>query len=110
MAALYVSSKMHDTLKKPREILMVAYAVRFPELAAKSKSVAGEVDIDPAVSTMVLYSIDARILKKKLLSPGILDGGARPAAVTSYRATNTGNHLFQLHSASPFLLYYQDRS
>ncbi|KAH9941071.1 cyclin-like protein [Amylocystis lapponica] len=48
LAALYVSSKMHDTLKKPREILMVAYAVRFPELAAKSKSVAGEVDVDPA--------------------------------------------------------------
>ncbi|EMD39547.1 hypothetical protein CERSUDRAFT_63170 [Gelatoporia subvermispora B] len=47
LAALYVSSKMHDTLKKPREILMVAYAVRFPELAAKSKSVAGEVDMDP---------------------------------------------------------------
>ncbi|OBZ71402.1 CTD kinase subunit beta [Grifola frondosa] len=48
LAALYVSSKMHDTLKKPREILMVAYGVRFPELAAKSKSVAGEVDMDPA--------------------------------------------------------------
>lgn len=41
---------MHDTLKKPREILMVSYAVRFPELAAKSKSVGGEVDMDPAVS------------------------------------------------------------
>lgn len=40
---------MHDTLKKPREILMVSYAVRFPELAAKSKSIAGEVDMDPAV-------------------------------------------------------------
>ncbi|THG99671.1 hypothetical protein EW026_g2729 [Hermanssonia centrifuga] len=39
---------MHDTLKKPREIIMVSYAVRFPELAAKSKSVAGEVDMDPA--------------------------------------------------------------
>lgn len=38
---------MHDTLKKPREILMVSYAVRFPELAAKSKSIAGEVDMDP---------------------------------------------------------------
>jgi len=46
MAALYVSTKMHDTLKKPREILMVAYAVRSPELAAKSK-VAGEIDVDP---------------------------------------------------------------
>ncbi|KIM56491.1 hypothetical protein SCLCIDRAFT_1220290 [Scleroderma citrinum Foug A] len=47
LAALYVSTKMHDTLKKPREILMVSYAVRFPELAAKSKSMGGEVDMDP---------------------------------------------------------------
>ncbi|KAI6044276.1 cyclin-like protein [Pisolithus marmoratus] len=47
LAALYVSTKMHDTLKKPREILMVAYAVRFPELAAKSKTIGGEVDMDP---------------------------------------------------------------
>jgi len=51
LAALYVSTKMHDTLKKPREILMVSYAVRFPELAAKSKSVGGEVDMDPAVGS-----------------------------------------------------------
>ena len=41
---------MHDTLKKPREILMVSYAVRFPELAAKSKTLGGEVDMDPMVS------------------------------------------------------------
>ncbi|KZT73927.1 cyclin-like protein [Daedalea quercina L-15889] len=47
LAALYVSSKMHDTLKKPREILIVSYAVRFPELAAKSKSIVGEIDMDP---------------------------------------------------------------
>ncbi|KAH7890729.1 cyclin-like protein [Phlebopus sp. FC_14] len=47
LAALYVSTKMHDTLKKPREILMVSYAVRFPDLAAKSKTVGGEVDMDP---------------------------------------------------------------
>ncbi|KAJ3485525.1 hypothetical protein NLI96_g4888 [Meripilus lineatus] len=46
LAALYVSTKMHDTLKKPREILMAAYAIRMPELAAKSK-VAGELDVDP---------------------------------------------------------------
>ncbi|KAH7913074.1 cyclin-like protein [Hygrophoropsis aurantiaca] len=50
LAALYVSTKMHDTLKKPREILMVSYAVRFPELAAKSKSVGGEVDMDPTTA------------------------------------------------------------
>ncbi|PCH40239.1 cyclin-like protein [Wolfiporia cocos MD-104 SS10] len=48
LASLYVSSKMHDTLKKPREIIMISYMVRFPELAAKSKSIAGEIDMDPA--------------------------------------------------------------
>jgi CTD kinase subunit beta len=52
LAALYVSTKMHDTLKKPREIIMVSYAVRFPELAAKSKSMVGEIDMDPAVSAL----------------------------------------------------------
>ena len=40
---------MHDTLKKPREILMASYTVRFPEQAAKSKSIVGEIDMDPAV-------------------------------------------------------------
>jgi hypothetical protein len=52
MAALYVSSKMHDTLKKPRDLLMVSYAVRYPELAAKSKH-GGEIEIDPAVRICV---------------------------------------------------------
>lgn len=51
LAALYVSSKMHDTLKKPKEILMVAYVVRFPELAAKSRSIMGEIEMDAAVSS-----------------------------------------------------------
>ncbi|TCD62990.1 hypothetical protein EIP91_006149 [Steccherinum ochraceum] len=46
LAAIYVSTKMHDTLKKPRELLMVSYAIQYPEFAAKSK-VAGELDIDP---------------------------------------------------------------
>lgn len=41
---------MHDTLKKPRDILMVSYTVRFPELAARSKVAGGEVEMDPAVS------------------------------------------------------------
>ena len=54
LAALYVSTKMHDTLKKPREILMISYAVRFPELAAKSKTLGGEVDMDPMVSLNLL--------------------------------------------------------
>lgn len=37
---------MHDTLKKPRELLAVSYAVRFPDLAAKSKHPGGEIDLD----------------------------------------------------------------
>lgn len=37
---------MHDTLKKPRELMAVSYAVRFPELAAKSKHPGGEIDLD----------------------------------------------------------------
>ncbi|KJA23219.1 hypothetical protein HYPSUDRAFT_40016 [Hypholoma sublateritium FD-334 SS-4] len=46
LAALYVSTKEHDTLKKPRELLAAAYSIRHPELAAKSKNPNGEVDID----------------------------------------------------------------
>lgn len=48
MACLYVSTKLHDTLKKPRDILMASYCIRFPELAAKSKT-GTDVDIDPNV-------------------------------------------------------------
>ena len=49
VACLYVSTKINDTLKKPRDILMVSYAVRFPELAARSKALGGEIEMDPAV-------------------------------------------------------------
>lgn len=44
---------MHDTLKKPRDILMVSYAVRYPDLAARSKVIGGEVEIDPNVGNKV---------------------------------------------------------
>lgn len=43
---MFVSTKMHDTLKKPQQLLAVSYAIRYPELAAKSKHPAGEVDLD----------------------------------------------------------------
>ncbi|KAK7030757.1 cyclin N-terminal domain-containing protein [Favolaschia claudopus] len=46
LASLYVSTKMHDTLKKPRELLAVSYAIRYPDLVAKSKHPGGEIDID----------------------------------------------------------------
>jgi CTD kinase subunit beta len=37
---------MHDTLKKPRELLAVSFGIRNPELAARSKHPGGEVDLD----------------------------------------------------------------
>ncbi|KAF6757424.1 cyclin-like protein, partial [Ephemerocybe angulata] len=40
------SYTMHDTLKKPRELLAVSYGIRNPELAARSKHPGGEVDLD----------------------------------------------------------------
>ena len=40
---------MHDTLKKPKDILTASYAVRFPEKALKSKTLVREVDVDPQV-------------------------------------------------------------
>jgi len=54
---MFVSAKMHDTLKKPRELLAVAYGIRFPDLAAKSKHHGGDVDLDtmdPGVSVKYL--------------------------------------------------------
>ncbi|KAJ7368644.1 cyclin-like protein [Mycena albidolilacea] len=46
LASMYVSTKMHDTLKKPRELLAVSYAIRFPDLVAKSKHPGGQIDVD----------------------------------------------------------------
>ncbi|PAV16818.1 cyclin [Pyrrhoderma noxium] len=48
-ACLYVSAKMHDTLKKPRDILMVSYTIRFHELVARFKTSGREVEIDLAI-------------------------------------------------------------
>ncbi|KIM25752.1 hypothetical protein M408DRAFT_73915 [Serendipita vermifera MAFF 305830] len=41
-ATLYVSAKMHDTIKKPQDILDVGYTVRYPHLV----NVTGVADID----------------------------------------------------------------
>ncbi|CCA67665.1 hypothetical protein PIIN_01493 [Serendipita indica DSM 11827] len=42
-AALYVSSKLHDTLKKPQDILEVGYMIQYPKLVNKAT---GMLDID----------------------------------------------------------------
>ncbi|TFK28058.1 cyclin-like protein [Coprinopsis marcescibilis] len=61
LAALYVSSKMHDTLKKPKELLAVMYGIRDPALAAKSKYPSGEVDLD-TMDPQVVESDRQRLL------------------------------------------------
>jgi len=49
-ATLYVSSKLHDTIKKPQEILGVGYGVRFPNLV---NAVTGLAEVDPEVRNPV---------------------------------------------------------
>ena len=50
-----MSCKIHDTLKKTRDLLVASYGVRYPERAAKAKSMGGEIDIDPNVS-LIFFS------------------------------------------------------
>jgi CTD kinase subunit beta len=35
LSVLYVASKLHDTLKKPRDIILASYAIRYPNLVKK---------------------------------------------------------------------------
>ena len=49
MSTLYVSSKLHDTLKKPRDIILASYGVRYPQLVKKGV-------VDPA-------AVDANMLE-----------------------------------------------
>jgi len=53
---------MHDTLKKPRELLAVSYAVRFPDLSAKSKHPGGEIDLD-SMDPQVDHSVKVIFMK-----------------------------------------------
>ncbi|KAL7415299.1 cyclin-like protein [Mrakia frigida] len=75
VSSLYVACKMHDTLKKPRDILLASYSIRFPEKANKGKGpagggmgtgVVGEGDIDPALleqDRLKLLSIERLLLE-----------------------------------------------
>ena len=40
---------------------MVSYAVRFPELAARSKTIGGEIEMDPAVHNLSTYQQPNRL-------------------------------------------------
>jgi len=67
LAALFVSTKMHDTLKKPRELLSVSYSIRFPELAAKSKHPGGEVDLDAMDGQLVEHDRQRLLAIERLI-------------------------------------------
>ncbi|KAJ4491485.1 cyclin-like protein [Lentinula edodes] len=67
LAALYVSTKMHDTLKKPRELLAASYAIRFPDLLSKSKSPFGEVDIDTVDPQLVEHDRQRLLAVERLI-------------------------------------------
>jgi hypothetical protein len=93
LAALYVSTKMNDTLKKPRDILMASYAVRYPELAVKPKSLSGDIDIDPNVRAahagLCAFFTVLLVRLWKWTDNGysaLSDSSLRPSASTSPRA------------------------
>ncbi|EIW66801.1 hypothetical protein TREMEDRAFT_34483 [Tremella mesenterica DSM 1558] len=44
LSVLHVSAKLHDTLKKPRDIILASYAIRYPHLVKKGQVDASSVD------------------------------------------------------------------
>ncbi|KAJ7505238.1 cyclin-like protein [Mycena galericulata] len=86
LASLYVSTKMHDTLKKPRELLAVSYAIRFPDLVAKSKHPGGEIDLDAMDQQVVerdrqrLLAIERLLLETICFQFYIADAVSLPTA------------------------------
>ncbi|KAL1410333.1 RNA polymerase II C-terminal domain kinase beta subunit [Vanrija albida] len=61
LTTLYVASKLHDTLKKPRDIILASYALRFPHLVRKGGAGGGHVDMT-AVDTQMLEHERRRVL------------------------------------------------
>ena len=92
---------MHDTLKKPRDLLMVSYGVRYPELAAKVKHGGGEVEMDPAVRL--------RLPTRMPLFPDLVltDRRRGPSETVSRRTVGDGDHLFQLSRPLAFFVCHQ---
>jgi hypothetical protein len=105
LAALYVSSKMHDTLKKPQDILMVYYVVQSPELAARSRTMGGEVDMKPDVWLMLAPQCGCHLIHVKWLGHR-----ARPSTDTLSGTIRSGNYLLQLYLTHAVSLRDQDRS
>lgn len=57
LTTLYVASKLHDTLKKPRDIILASYSLRFPHLVRRG----GHVDVT-AVDPNMLEHERRRVL------------------------------------------------
>jgi hypothetical protein len=71
-ATLYVSAKLHDTIKKPQEILGIGYGVRFPNLV---NAVTGLAEMDPEVLNYLVCFTEAKYAHE--------DCGRRPEKVDS---------------------------
>jgi CTD kinase subunit beta len=52
LTCLYVSSKLHDTLKKPRDIILASYPLRYPQLIKRGQ-------------TIDLSSVDQRMVEEE---------------------------------------------
>ncbi|KZT60284.1 cyclin-like protein [Calocera cornea HHB12733] len=65
-ACLYVSTKVHDTLKKPRDIIIASYQVRFPEEAERARAKGGEMEINPKkldADKLLLVAVERLVLE-----------------------------------------------
>ncbi|KAJ3753793.1 cyclin-like protein [Lentinula raphanica] len=100
LAALYVSTKMHDTLKKPRELLAASYAIRFPDVLSKSKSPFGEVDIDTMDPQLVEHDRQRLLAVERLILETICfnftSRMAFPYVIKIGRALGAGKKLTKL--------------
>jgi hypothetical protein len=96
---------MHDTLKKPQDILMVYYVVQSPELAARSRTMGGEVDVKPDVWLIFAPQCSYHLIYVKW--PGHRAG---PSADTFGGTIRSGDHLLQLYLTYAIPIRDQDRS
>jgi hypothetical protein len=79
---------MHDTIKKPQDILDVGYTVRYPHLV----NVTGVADIDAEVCISALPPKLHNNLTKLIAQSG------RSEKASCHRAAGARNHLLQFHN------------
>ncbi|KAF8517338.1 hypothetical protein JB92DRAFT_3095429 [Gautieria morchelliformis] len=102
---------MHDTLKKPQDLLMVSYAIRFPDLAAKSKAIGGDVTMDPekveqdrqrllAIERLILETVCFNFTSKMpfpyVIKAGRAVGATKQLTNLAWRLTTDSNRTLSL--------------